>query len=346
MNMLFFSFGLSTLFCLLLAIGLITSRALNPLCARMLGVNYLLFTVQGALGVMVFTGFWPQAVFPRVLIAMLLGPALYGYFISALSPQDFKRWRWYWHILPALLMALVLWQRWWPLIDPMIIASFTAYGLTVLWRLKRAGAHNQIANRQITPAAKAWLWILVALMPVNILIEIAIVMEIRAGAAAAETYALRVGGVISALFHAFTLILALVRAPVIEWMHELKRAGVSELGETEKQQLFKRWQQLVEDRELYRAEQSMTVARAARLLGVPARQLSQAVNGAYGASFSQYLNDVRVERAKALLQSRPDLTITDILMEAGFSAKSHFHREFARVVGLTPSAYRDQTTRP
>lgn len=34
------------------------------------------------------------------------------------------------------------------------------------------------------------------------------------------------------------------------------------------------------------------------------------------------------------------MAVTDVYVEAGFSTKSHFHREFARVTGLSPSDYR------
>lgn len=343
MSTLVFSFGLSSAFCLLLAVGLLTSRALNPLCARLLGLNYLLIALQGALGLAVFTGVWPQAALIRVVIAMLLGPALYAYFISALRPAKLNSWRWHWHLLPVLAMGLVLWQQQWSLIDGLIIASFFGYWLTVLWQMRRTKREH--SEPSIPSPANTWLWILVALMPVNILLEIAIAFEIRAGARLTETYALALTGVIFALFNGITLLLALARAPIIEWMHELKRPEPSALSDADKRQVFERWQQLVEVKALYRTEASMTVTRAARLLGVPARQLSQAINGIYGGSFSQYLNDVRVTKAKALLLSHPNMSVTEVYMQAGFSTKSQFHREFSRVAGATPSAFRDTAAR-
>lgn len=331
------SFSASTLLCLLLAMALLSSRALRPQCARLLGLNYVLFALQGALGVMVFTGFWPEAGLVRAVSAMLLGPALYAYFVSALRPLVQPNYRQLWHLAPALLMVAVLWRREWALVDPLIIASFSGYWLTVLWQLKQSPPDGA--------PARAWLWILVALMPINIAVEIATALEIRRGVDVADTDALGIGGVVFAGFHSVTLLLTLARAPLIEWMHELKLPNTSPtLSVEEQQQLLNRWQTLVESKALYRIEPAITLPRAARLLGVPARQLSQVINGLYGASFSQYLNDVRVAKAKALLHAERGMSITDVFLEAGFSSKSHFHREFTRVVGITPSAYRKQAT--
>ena len=108
----------------------------------------------------------------------------------------------------------------------------------------------------------------------------------------------------------------------------------------ELQAIFARWEGLASARELFLSESSIAVSRAAKLLGVPSRQLSQAINSINGASFSQYLNEQRVERAKALLRQDEAMPITEIYLAAGFSAKSHFHREFSRSTGMTPSEFK------
>jgi AraC-like DNA-binding protein len=46
-----------------------------------------------------------------------------------------------------------------------------------------------------------------------------------------------------------------------------------------------------------------------------------------------------VRHAAALLETG-DLSVTDVMLEAGFLSKSTFNTEFRRVIGKTPSEYR------
>jgi AraC-like DNA-binding protein len=80
--------------------------------------------------------------------------------------------------------------------------------------------------------------------------------------------------------------------------------------------------------------------RLAARLGAPYHDLSRAVNELTGASVADLVNEVRIERAKALLSDRPDLGILEVALEAGFAAKSTFNEVFRKRVGSSPSEYR------
>lgn len=81
----------------------------------------------------------------------------------------------------------------------------------------------------------------------------------------------------------------------------------------------------------------------ANRLAVPPRLLSERINDRYGINVAAYLNRLRVEEAaKRLADPANRESITTILHEAGFGSKSAFHREFRKVYGMTPSAYRNQ----
>ncbi|WP_245413393.1 helix-turn-helix domain-containing protein [Mangrovicella endophytica] len=89
----------------------------------------------------------------------------------------------------------------------------------------------------------------------------------------------------------------------------------------------------------------LNLDRIARRLRRPARDVSGAINRTRGMSVSQYVNGYRVERACRLLLDTAD-PITRIMLDAGFGTKSNFNREFQRVTGMTPSAYRRAKGRP
>lgn len=59
----------------------------------------------------------------------------------------------------------------------------------------------------------------------------------------------------------------------------------------------------------------------------------------YGKGFSDYLNDMRVDKAASLLLQE-DMSIADIARDCGFKTVPYFNRAFKRSKGLTPGEYR------
>lgn len=85
----------------------------------------------------------------------------------------------------------------------------------------------------------------------------------------------------------------------------------------------------------------LTLSLLAGKTGVPARQLSGAVNAISQCNVSQWINGFRIERAMELLLSTP-MPVTDIMLESGFMTKSNFNREFQRVAGVSPTLFRQR----
>ena len=59
-----------------------------------------------------------------------------------------------------------------------------------------------------------------------------------------------------------------------------------------------------------------------------------------GKAFIKYVNDMRIEKAKILLQENKK-SVLDISLECGFNTLTHFIKIFKQITGLTPSQYRD-----
>ena len=81
-----------------------------------------------------------------------------------------------------------------------------------------------------------------------------------------------------------------------------------------------------------------TVRGVARSLDMSERTLYRRLSS-HGLSFSQLVDQVRVETATALL-SESNLPIGDIAREAGYSEPTHFSRAFKRITGNSPHQYR------
>ena len=65
---------------------------------------------------------------------------------------------------------------------------------------------------------------------------------------------------------------------------------------------------------------------------------------ATGINFTDYLSRVRTERAKNLLLN-PNLRVSEIAYEVGFQSLTHFNRVFKRILGRSPTDYREQLAR-
>jgi AraC family transcriptional regulator len=66
---------------------------------------------------------------------------------------------------------------------------------------------------------------------------------------------------------------------------------------------------------------------------------SRAFKESFGLPPHRYLISRRVERAKDLL-AQPDISVTQIGRELGFSETSSFTTSFRKHAGITPTAYR------
>ncbi len=62
---------------------------------------------------------------------------------------------------------------------------------------------------------------------------------------------------------------------------------------------------------------------------------------ATGLNFTEYLSQVRVEKAKSMLPN-PNLRISEIGYQVGFQSLTHFNRVFKRITGQSPTIYRQR----
>lgn len=91
-------------------------------------------------------------------------------------------------------------------------------------------------------------------------------------------------------------------------------------------------------------ESQINLERFSEQIGVKARDVSAILNSHYQSNFFEFINRYRVEEAKRLLAVSDGMqdTVLDIVFKSGFNSQSAFHRFFKRLVGVTPSEYRNQ----
>jgi len=84
---------------------------------------------------------------------------------------------------------------------------------------------------------------------------------------------------------------------------------------------------------------NIALSEVSDLVDLTPRYFCAAFKKATGRSPHQFQIELRVERAKALLNN-PNLSLVDIALMVGFSSQSHLSDCFRRIQGVTPARYR------
>lgn len=85
--------------------------------------------------------------------------------------------------------------------------------------------------------------------------------------------------------------------------------------------------------------EELSVSKLAGVLHLNANYLSQVFKKENGVTFTKYVNNLRIEKAKEMLISR-DISISDVADSVGFHDYFYFLKVFKRIVGKTPNQFR------
>lgn len=115
----------------------------------------------------------------------------------------------------------------------------------------------------------------------------------------------------------------------------------SSLTEAGIKQISNRLDTLMKDEKLY-TNGDLKLGDLARRLELSPHVISQVINVAKKKKYNEYLNDLRVNEAKLLMEHEDyqDAKLIAIGIDAGFNNKTSFLNAFKKRVGLSPSDYR------
>ena len=91
----------------------------------------------------------------------------------------------------------------------------------------------------------------------------------------------------------------------------------------------------MEQEQLY-LKSNLKVSDVAAMLDVSNGSVSECIKAAQGITFTQFVNGYRISHAQQLLLAQPDMKMSVLCTEAGFSNETSFFRTFKAVTGLTP----------
>lgn len=86
-------------------------------------------------------------------------------------------------------------------------------------------------------------------------------------------------------------------------------------------------------------EPRLSIRDVAARLATNESYVSRALNHGIGKNFNRFINEFRIDHAKALIQEEAG-DLLNIAMDSGFNSKATFNRVFRDICGETPSAFK------
>lgn len=85
-------------------------------------------------------------------------------------------------------------------------------------------------------------------------------------------------------------------------------------------------------------EELLTITKLSDMCGITPEYFRSIFKGFYGVSPICYINNLKITRAKELLETG-EFSVTKSAIQSGYSDMSHFSREFKKYFGLSPKEY-------
>ncbi|WP_458385456.1 helix-turn-helix domain-containing protein [Rhizobium pisi] len=238
------------------------------------------------------------------------------------------------HGVPAALI-LILMVLWRDAIDIALVLVFVGYAAAILLLMRPGADALRLAPFEgAAPAYRAIIFTAAALC-LSAVVDTFVFLDLASAHGERALTVISIGNLAVLVILAIAAAAASRSRPPAETVETAPRPETSEDKET-----IATIDALMDARKLYR-DANLNLDRLARKAGIPARQISAAINRAMDKNVSQYVNDYRIGEACRLL-SGTDKSVTEVMFEVGFQTKSNFNREFRRVTDMTPVAWRQR----
>ncbi len=221
-------------------------------------------------------------------------------------------------------------------LDVVVPGVFVLYGVAILVKLRRSGDDLPLARLEAGRLpARLWGGIGLALI-LSALSDALIALAVMTGQSWLPPL------IISVFSSAALLAIGLLSvSPSATGEPEPETMAEPPHPSEEDAHLIQRLDALLQSETLY-LDPALTLARLARRLHVPVKQLSSAINLVSGENVSRYINAHRIHHACRALEDGAN--VTDAMLSSGFNTKSNFNREFRRITGTTPSEWKPGPT--
>lgn len=273
---------------------------------------------------------------------LLIGPFLYLYVAEATKEKKQHHLTWLLHVLPVVIGMIIvgyyfpykehryLWQRsvngylCWILFGQWFVYIFFSMILIRKPIGKLFSKNGKLGDKEV------WLTTIVA---GTFLIWLAYFTS---------TYTSYIVGALSFSFVLYLLILLwiLKRRKANLFFETPEKYGNKAIDNTEAEILLNQLNEIMGHKAVFK-NSDIKLKDLSDEMGISPHRLSQFLNDNMGKSFAQYVNELRTEEAKKLIQKNDRFTLEAIGQEAGFRSRSTFYATFKKVTGKTPAQFKN-----
>lgn len=339
----------------------------NPVATRMLQALLALFVLSNFDDLLLATGWYRAAprLFGYSMSAMFAyGPLFYLYIAATTRASlSWKRVHWL-HFLPALLSLLLnlSWLRLPAAIKAEILSDFIngqlpvrpfdaalsllqilhfALYIYLAYRMARkAGAIPEASSLQVPMQGRLrWLNALVVLFSL-ILLASAMLFSWNLSQGHYAAKANFVFTIITSAILYFIAYKLMLRPELVTPGFSRKYQSVR-FEDGEEQALLSQLQRQMDEKKPF-TDPGLKLDVLAKQLDISPHQLSRLINGHYGKSFSDFVNQYRVEEFIRRLNdpSYANYSLYGLALEVGFNSKSAFNAAFKKIKGRPPSEFK------
>ncbi len=243
------------------------------------------------------------------------------------QPTRWPAWRDLVHLAgPALILALrgldrlqTIWTGW--------LVDLALFGITLSYAL----VTFRLARKMTSAPLSRWGLMLGGWLAAMAIGDAVIGLEVTHRTPLSESLGLAIALVGLIGFLVYFLFSSLHQGGPIAWIRARTRTPARDLPA--------RLEAHMKSQEPWR-DPELTVARLARQLGCPQRQVSETINDQWEMSVSRWLMTYRVLESQRLMLETPNRPLVELMLDCGFQTRSNFNRAFKDITGQTPSAWR------
>lgn len=307
-----------------------------------------------------FSEFWinkfPWVFYSTEFTFFLWGPAIYYFFVSAIYP-DFKFQRKnLWHLVPAIIHTIFLCYKFHFHSNSVKIELLTHGVMSVeedfvIHFLKNASVvvYLFLSTKQIVKQKNNYIernsWLIFFLVVFYIVEIIQILHFIDLETRIYNTIIYNTTSIIW-FFIAVTTLYKALRNPYFFssennyiTTNEKERTDIIN-SESEFEEILIQINQKIKNE--WFLEPELTLQKLADEINCSPKKTSFVINKNFEMNVSDFINSLKIEKAKTLLSStsNKEKTIIEIAYEVGFNSKATFNRAFAKFTGVSPTQYR------
>jgi len=262
---------------------------------------------------------------------LLIGPLFFTYVTSSLQPDHFLIRHWKTHLLLWVIVVVSLhlflpFPRYVSInkevLLPIINLQWLLYIVASSWVLG-----PNFFGFKTAPITKKWLLLLV--LAIFILWSVFFFAQFQ--------YFISGSIVFSLLFYAFYAYFIFHKKRAAAVFKRKKKLSLT-VDNQEADQLIGQLKAFMSAEKPY-TNPNLKSAHVAQHLHLSTHELSRLINDHLGKTFTDFINEYRIEEAKHLIAENSRYTIEAIGNQAGFNSKSAFYKAFKKFEGTTPGKY-------